>query len=131
MEDQFYRMTNKTSSNDIHDKPNMWVEYFGKWTDSMHMHQIPEEYSDKCSEYLKNAKSTPKYNEGDALADQNQKGYPFQAFAYCMLHTLRARHGDQAIEDVKNERTHARKNWKTVIFERQNDRQRKTWGGAF
>ncbi|CAL8068376.1 unnamed protein product [Orchesella dallaii] len=59
-------------------------------------------------------------DESDALNDQHQE-YPFRAFAYCVMKTLRSTHGDKAIEAVKSEKTHSRKHWKQTLLDRDNE----------
>lgn len=102
------------------ENPNLRTEYFGKWINDMAMKALPSVYEEKCEATLKDAKMTPASDESDALNDGGND-YPYKAFAYCMMHTLREEHGDEAINDVKNERTHSKKNWMKTLLDRENE----------
>jgi len=100
--------------------PDKKEEYFGKWVDDMTMGLLPDKYKSKCSKYLKDAKAEPPADESDALNDGSNK-YPYRAFAYCLMKTLRDAHGKEAIEAVKTEKTHSRKNWMQTLLDRDNE----------
>jgi uncharacterized protein YkwD len=95
-------------------------EYFGKWIEEKAMDDLDTKYGAACNKYLKDAEATPEQNESDTLNDAGNE-YPFKAFAYCLLSTLRGSHGDEAIKAVETERTKAKKHWKTTIMERDNE----------
>jgi len=105
----------KTMSSDDQRK-----EYYGKWIDEKAMGNIPTKYKSQCSKYLKDADASPLSDESAAINDAGNE-YPFKAFAYCLISTLRSNHGDAAVEAVKSERTVSRKHWKQTLLDRDNE----------
>ncbi|CAL8068382.1 unnamed protein product [Orchesella dallaii] len=93
-------------------------EYFSKWMPST-MGVLPSAYASKCGSLLESGTSETSDNEGDVLRDQGNV-YPFRAFAYCMMKTLRERNGEEAIQAVKDERTHSLKDFASTLLEREN-----------
>lgn len=81
--------------------PEKREEYFGKWVDKEAMGNVPKVYKTSCEKYLKDSKAKPEKDESDALKDGGND-YPYKAFAYCMISTLRNEHSDKAIDAVVN-----------------------------
>lgn len=85
------------------------------------MKKLPDQYVTNCLSLLQEPRTKPTVNESDAMNDGDRKDdYPFKSFAYCMMNTLRRRHGDKAIEAVKNERTYATQDWKQSFVDEEN-----------
>ncbi|CAL8121528.1 unnamed protein product [Orchesella dallaii] len=84
------------------------------------MESLPSEYASNCNADLKSASADSSTDESDALNDGKQK-YPFRAFAYCLMKTLRSRNGAKAIEAVKSERTHYTQDWRQTLLDRDNE----------
>ncbi|CAL8121530.1 unnamed protein product [Orchesella dallaii] len=87
---------------------------------SQPMESLPSEYTSNCIADLKSASADTSDDESDALNDGSQE-YPFRAFAYCIMKTLRGKYGDKAIEAVKTEKTHSLKHWKQTLLDRDNE----------
>lgn len=101
--------------------PDKKVTAFGEWNmANMGSDKIPIQYNTNCVAPLKDPKATPTSDESDALNDGGND-YPYKAFAYCMLNTLRQTHGDKAIEAVKNERTKQLQDWMKTLNDRDNE----------
>lgn len=74
--------------------------YFGQWLDRIGMGGLPSEYRHACHDFLYDSTKTPEVNEGDTLNDGEQAPYPFQGFSYCLIHQLRQKFGQRAIEAI-------------------------------
>lgn len=74
---------------------------FGEWVakNEMKPEKIDVQYNKECGGYLKDPKAQPASDEGDSLNDGGNE-YPYKAYAYCLMSTLREKHGDEAIEAV-------------------------------
>ncbi|CAL8068374.1 unnamed protein product [Orchesella dallaii] len=95
-------------------------KYFGQFMEEMAMQSLPSEYASNCNGDLTSGSSSTTDDESDVLNDQQQE-YPFRAFAYCMMKTLKSKHGQEALEAIKDEKTHSRKHWKQVLLDRDNE----------
>ncbi|ODM94159.1 Golgi-associated plant pathogenesis-related protein 1 [Orchesella cincta] len=95
-------------------------KYFGQFMTDMAMGSLPAVYASTCNGDLASGSADTSENESDVLNDQGQE-YPFRAFAYCMMKTLQNQQGDEAIQAIKDEKTHARKHWMTIILDRDNE----------
>lgn len=84
------------------------------------MQVIPAQYNNNCGQLLTTPTAAATSDESDALNDRGYD-YPYKAFAYCLMNTLRQTHGDKAITAVKKEITHTRKNWKKTLLDRDNE----------
>ncbi|CAL8068378.1 unnamed protein product [Orchesella dallaii] len=84
------------------------------------MKDLPSEFASNCNSHLKSGSATTSDDESDVLNDQHQE-YPFRAFAYCIMKTVRSKYGDIAIEAVRNEKTHSLKHWKQTLLDRDNE----------
>jgi len=100
--------------------PQMRLSSFGKAIQDQVIGAYPSQYQSNCGKFLDDPKAATSVNEGDVLNDQGNE-YPFKAFAYCFMNTLRQTHGDGAIDAVKNEVTHVKKNWMATALDRQNE----------
>jgi len=100
------------------------IQFFGSSMVSDAMPILPPEYSN-CNQYLNDYQSQFPVDEGDAINDNHHGPYPFQGYSYCMMNTLRRKFGDQAIQQVKDEKTHSTKPWMQSIFDRDNEWRRR------
>lgn len=101
--------------------PDKKAKMYGEWMAGP-MGGLPSDYNSKCQKYMTDSTAEPPSDESDALRDSNSaNAYPFKALAYCMMNVLREKHGDEAIEAVKNERTHKYKYWMTTLLDRDNE----------
>lgn len=91
------------------------------YQDNMKLDGLPADYSSKCDKYLKNPNEAPTSDESEVIKGKNKYDYPFKALAYCLISTLREKHGEKAIDAVKNERTHKRKHWMQTLLDRENE----------
>lgn len=116
------QIENPSEQNQIYFKtyPDKKAEFYGDSMRDNAISKIPEEYKSACEKYLKDPNAELSANEGEALNDQGAD-YPFKAFSYCLMQTLRKKHGDEAIEAVKNERTVKHKNWMKTLLDRENE----------
>ncbi|CAL8068386.1 unnamed protein product [Orchesella dallaii] len=83
------------------------------------MRNIPSEYRSNCDSLILSASSDGSENEGKTLFDQGHE-YPFRAFAYCLIKTLRQRFGDEAINSVKDEQIYGEWSVTKTLLEREN-----------
>jgi len=100
--------------------PDQKESSFGSAIHDEAMSGLPTKYMSDCGQYLTDAKAEPPADESDALNDGGNK-YPYRAFAYCLMKSLRDTYGKEAIEAVKNEKTHSRKNWMQTLLDRDNE----------
>jgi len=99
--------------------PEKKETWYGERVPNM-LGRLPAEYKSSCEQYLKDPKADPPADESDAVNDGGND-YPYKAYTYCMMKTLRDKHGDDAIQAVKDERTHSLKHWMTTLLDRENE----------
>jgi len=115
-----FQMDSVNTNTFFNDYPDQKEPSFGQWLNDQTMGLLPDQYKSKCGKYLSDAKAEPPADESDALNDGANK-YPYRAYAYCMIKTLRDTFGDKAIDAVKSEKTHSRKNWMQTLLDRDNE----------
>ncbi|ODM90597.1 Golgi-associated plant pathogenesis-related protein 1 [Orchesella cincta] len=95
------------------------LQYFGKWTESMAMKDLPHEYGDVCNSYLEDPNKAAATDESEVLNDNEAGDYPWKGFGYCMITEMRKMFGEKAIQSM-DERTHGHKDWRQTILDQDN-----------
>lgn len=77
-------------------------ETFAGWVqESPERFNLSSEYQTNCDKFLEDVDLKATDDEGDALNDAaHAEEYPLKGYAYCMIHTLRQRFGDAAIDAI-------------------------------